>query len=214
MRSLVRAALSATAVAVVATMAPAVPAQAAGGGWVYAQAPSVLIDENFFMHKHVDGRPGNWHLLNIRVQQDDDGTMGGLTDLRCPKGESPAPNGDDNCVNVGGAYFDDDSGITVTWAPRLRNIHVRGAIVLHDNATDAPTPSTINLRLYAAGRLHRTVTRSVEGDTQPMEFKRVELRRGGKITAEGHLGWLKSTRAQVRNTQPLYVYWVKTRPAV
>ena len=66
-------------------MAPVVPAQAADGGWKYAQAPSVQIDENFFMHQHVEGRPGNWHLLNIRVQQDDDGTMGALTDLRCPR---------------------------------------------------------------------------------------------------------------------------------
>ncbi len=211
MRVLVRAALSATAaVAVAAAMAPIVPAQATDGGWTYAQDPSVLVDENFFMHQHVDGHPGNWHQLNIRVQQDDDGTMGALTDLRCPRGERPAWNGDDDCTVVGGAYFDDDADITVTWAPNLRKIRVSGDIVLHDSATDEPTDSTINLRLHAGGTLHRTVSRSVETGT---EYKRVELQRGGKITASGHLGWLTATKAGVTHTQPLFVYWVKSRIA-
>lgn len=210
MRVLTRAALSATVVAVAAAMATVVPAQAADGGWEYAQAPSVQVDEDFFMHQHVDGHPGNWHLLNIRVQQDDDGTMGALTDLKCPRGERPAWTGDDDCTVVGGAYFDDDAELTVTWAPGLRNIHVSGDIVLHDSATDEPTASTINLRLHASGKLHRTVSRSLESGT---EYKRVELERGGTIAATGHLGWLKATKAGVTHTQPLYVYWVKSRAA-
>jgi hypothetical protein len=208
MRVPVRAALSATVIALAAAMAPSVPAHAADGGWEYAQEPSVQVDENFFMHQHVDGHPGNWHLLNIRIQQDDDGTTGALTDLRCPQGEKPASNGDDDCAVVGGAYFDDDADLTVTWAPGLRKIHVAGDIVLYDNTTDEPTASTINLRLHASGKLHRTVTKSLESGT---EYKRVELRRGGKITASGHLGWLKATKAGVTNTQPLFVYWVKSR---
>ena len=209
MRFLVGAALC-PLLFVAASMATVTSAQAAGG-WEEVQAPSVQVDETFFMHKHVDGRHGNWHVLNIRVQQDDDGTLGALTDLRCPHGERPAPNGDDDCTVVGGAEFDDDSAITVSWAPRLRSIHVRGDITLIDSATADETPATVNLRLRAAGDLRRSVTRSVEGDT---EYKRVELSRGGKITARGHVGWLEATRAQVRNTEPLFVYWVKSRPAV
>jgi hypothetical protein len=210
MRFLVRAAVGAAVLAGATAMVPLVPAEAAGD-WAVYQAPSVQVDESFFMHKHVDGRRGNWHVLDIRVQQDDDGTLGALTDLRCPRGERPMPDGGDDCTVVGGAEFEDDSAITVTWAPRMRSIHVRGDITLIDSTTADETPATVNLRLRAAGELRREVTRSVEGGT---EYKRVELSRGGKITARGHLGWLEATRAQVRNTQPLFVYWVKSRPAV
>ena len=102
--------------------------------------------------------------------------MGALTDLKCPRGERPAWTGDDDCTVVGGAYFDDDAELTVTWKRlrngTLRNIHVSGDIVLHDSATDEPTASTINLRLHASGKLHRTVSRSLESGT---EYKRVEL---------------------------------------
>jgi|1186.fasta_scaffold648884_2 hypothetical protein len=41
--------------------------------------------------------------------------------------------------------------------------------------------------------------------------QQAELERGGKITATGHLGWLKATKAGVTHTQALYVYWLKSR---
>jgi hypothetical protein len=211
MSTLARTAVSAAAVAVAAAMAPIVPAQAAGGGWDVVQVPSVQIDESFFMHRHVKGHPGNWHMLNVRIQQDDDGVLGGMTDFRCPRGEAPAPNGNDSCSVVGGAGFDDDSGLTVTYAKRLQHLRVHGHVDLVDNISGEVTPSRMNLRLYAGGRFTRTVTRTPPNSTDPHEYQRVDIRRGGRISARGHLGWLKATRAEVRNTEPLHVYWTKSR---
>jgi len=212
MRFLTRAAVSAAAVAVAAATASVVPAQAAGGGWGYAQSPSLQIDESFFMHKHVKGHPGNWHLLQLSVQQDDDGVIGGIQDYRCPRGEAPAPNRDDDCTQVGGFQFVDELGLTVKWSPRLRQVHVYGDIVLEDYFdTGDLTNTTMNVRLYAAGRFHRTVTYAAPTGTDPMEYKTVDIRRGGKITAEGHLAWLKATKAAVKDTEPLHVYWIKGR---
>lgn len=202
--------MSAASVAVATAMAPMVPAHAAGG-WDVVQAPSVQIDESFFMHKHVQGHHGNWHMLSVRIQQDDDGVLGGMTDFRCPHGEAPAPNGDDNCMVVGGAEFDDDSGLTVTYAKRLQELRVRGHIDLIDDVSGDVTPSTMNLRLYAGGKFTRTVTRTPPNSTDPNEYKTVDIQRRGPIKARGHLGWLKATRAEVKNTQPLHVYWILSR---
>jgi hypothetical protein len=209
MRVLVRAAMSVAVVAVAAAMAPLVPAQATSGGWEFQQFPSVQIDESFFMHKHVTGHPGNWHMLQVRVQQDDDGVVGGLSDFRCPKGEDPTDN---TCTQVGGFDFVDELGLTVKWSPRLHNVRVFGDIILNDESNGARIPATMNVRLHADGKRTRTVSRGGPTDTDPTEYKQIDIERGGKVSAHGHLAWLKATPTQVTNTEPLHVYWILSRP--
>jgi hypothetical protein len=216
MRVFVRAAICAAAVSVAAAMAPLVPAQAdpaPPAGWEYVNFPSVQIDESFFMHKHLKGHPGNWHQLSVRVQQDDDGVVGGLADYRCPQGEAPAPDRHDNCTQVGGYDFVDELGLTVKWSPRLHDVRVFGDLVLEDYFhNNERTQSTMNLRLHASGHRTRTVTLGEPTDTDPTEYKTIDIQRGGKITAHGHLAWLKATPTKVTTTEPLHVYWILSRP--
>jgi hypothetical protein len=209
MRAQVRAALSAAAVALAAAASAVVPAHASpSDGWEYTQAPSVQIDESFFIHRHLTGHPGNWHQLQVYVQQDDDGVGGGLSDYRCPRGDDPT---DGTCTQLAGYEFGQAADVTVTWAPRLHDVHVVGKIVLDDYVHNGDSiDSRINVRLHAAGRFSRTVTHYPATGTEPAS-KLVEIRRGGRITAHGHLAWLKATPTRVTHTRPLYVYWILSR---
>jgi hypothetical protein len=215
MRVLIRAAISAAAIAVAAAMAPVVPAQAdptPPAGWDYAMYPSVQIDESFFMHEHLKGHRGNWHQLDVWVQQDDDGVGGGLADYRCAPGQNPTGG---TCTLLPGGYnFGHADDVTVAWSPRLHNVHVFGKIVLDPNETDGPSINArMNVRLHASGARTRTVTLGAPTDTDPTEYKTVDIQRGGKITAHGHLAWLKATPTKVTTTEPLHVYWILSRPA-
>ena len=69
MKTRSRVALLAAVLAAAAAMSPGVPAQAASGTWEYAQSPSLQINETFFMHKHVAGHVGNWHMIQIYVDR-------------------------------------------------------------------------------------------------------------------------------------------------
>lgn len=209
MRALVRTALFTAVAAVATTMAPMIPAQAAQDPWTVEQSPSVQIDEMFFMHEHLAGHRGNWHELHLWVQQDDDGVGGNVADYRCAPGADPTGG---TCTLLAGYEFGMANDVTVTWHPRLKRLHVKGKIVMDDYVNDGPIQNArINLRLTAAGKFSRTVTRSGPTGTDPLEYKRVDIQRGGRITAHGHLAWLKAAPTKVTNTQPLHVYWVLTR---
>jgi hypothetical protein len=215
MRVLVRmpvVALVAAVAAVAAVMAPLAPAQSATGEWVLEAEPSASATVRYFMHKHVDGHPGNWHILSVRVQQDDDGVTGGLISLRCPKGVQPDPvAGWADCAQVGGADFvDPDYSIAVTWSPRLRRMHITGDIVLEDYVNGVLVPSTIDLRLRADGEFTRTVTRQSFTEPDPWDYKQIDIERDG-VTAHGHVGWLEASRTPVTFTRPLHVYWAYSR---
>lgn len=209
MRFLVRTAICAAAVSVVAATASFVPAQAAApDGWEYTQPPSLQIDESFFMHEHLSGHPGNWHQLDVRIQQDDDGVGGGLADYRCARGQDPT---DGTCTLLAGYEFGHANDVAVTWSPRLRNVHVVGKVVLDDYVHGTGSINArMNVRLHAGGRFTRTVTHYPPVGTDP-ESKRVEIQRGGRITAHGHLAWLQARPTKVTTTQPLYVYWLLSR---
>jgi hypothetical protein len=49
------------------------------------------------------------------------------------------------------------------------------------------------------------------GGNFPMEYKTVDILRGGKITARGYVDHLTSTKPQYKRTEPLHVYWIKAR---
>ena len=57
------------------------------------------------------------------------------------------------------------------------------------------------------------MTRSGPNSNDPNEYKQVDIQRGGKITAHGHIAWLKAEPTKVKNTQPLHVDWIVSRPA-
>ena len=115
---------------------------------------------------------------------------------------------------MGGYQFDDGQGLTVRWTRALHAVHISGDILLEDYFdTGALSHAKVDLRLHATGRHTRTVTSSGPTDTDPTTYKRVDVRRGRPVTAHGHVAWLKSTPAQVTNTEPLHAYWILSRSA-
>ncbi len=211
-RTTVGATVVAVAALVAALVAPFAPAQAASGEWVVNSEPSASADVRYFMHKRVEGRPGNWHVLSVNVRQDDDGVTGELLSLRCPHGAAPDPvAGWADCTQVGVADFvDPDYTIAVTWSAKLKYLHIAGDIVLDDHLNGTSIPTTIDVRLRASGEYSRTVTRQSFEEPDPWDFKQIDEERGG-VTARGHVGWLSFTPTPVTFTRPIHVYRTFTR---
>lgn len=211
MRNRVRVSVLAVVAAVAAVMTPLAPSQAASDEWVVDAEPSASVDVRYYMHKHVAGHPGNWQVLAVRVQQDDDGVVGNLASLRCPKGEQPDPvTGLGDCVEVAGADFVDELGITVTWSPQLRRMHIVGDIILNDYTNGVLVPSTIDLRVLASGELTRTVIRQSFTEPDPWDYKTIHRERGD-VTARGNVGWLRASPTPITFNDPIHVYEAYSR---
>lgn len=210
MRAPARVALVAAVVSgLTAALAPVGAAPGPGSGWVVEAEPSASTDVRYFMHKRVEGHRGNWHVLSVRVQQDDDGVTGELLSLRCPTGSRPDPaSGNGDFVQVGVAGFvDPDYSIAVSWSPGLSFMRITRDIVLEDYLTGEQTPTSINLHLRGSGELIRTVTRESYSDPDPWEYKQIDRERDG-VTARG---WLGATPTPITFARPLHVYEAYSR---
>ena len=104
---------------------------------------------------------------------------------------------------MGGYEFAGEPGLTVTWSPRMRNVTVKGTVLMDEWINGGPSiEGKVNVRLHANGPRTRTVT------TDPFDNKMIDIQRGGRITAHGRLAYLKATPTKVTTTVPLRVYWI------
>jgi hypothetical protein len=98
------AALSALVVAATGTTAHADPPRNWSGGTQADFGRVTWVHEGWYA-----GARGNWHVGDLTVEEDDDGIGGGITDWRCPAGETPPgplvwPVPPTNCEVMGTTY--------------------------------------------------------------------------------------------------------------
>jgi hypothetical protein len=199
MRPYLRCALVATSIfaAVLTTVAPA---QAATGPWV-EEVPAPFATVGGWVHGPMAGHGGNWHLLSVDVDGDDDGVNGGLADWQCPAAATEVTF--DSCTEVDGWVFYENGQIAVTWSPGLRYMKVVGKVTLeHEVVNGELIPATLNLRIRATGPLTRTVT--VQPNTPTDDIKVVDASRTN-VTFSGRLGWTKVTDSPSNSNWPLRV---------
>jgi hypothetical protein len=199
MRPYVRCALVATSVfaAVLTTVAPA---QAATGPWV-EETPAPFANVQAHVHGTIAGHAGNWHVLGVDVDGDDDGVNGGLSDWQCP--DAATELNADTCTELDGWVFYENGQIVVTWSPGLRYMKVVGPVTLeHEVINGELKPATLNLRIRATGDLTRTVT--IQANTPTDDIKVVDASRTN-VTVSGRLGWTKVTDSPSNTNWPVRV---------
>jgi hypothetical protein len=174
-------------------------AQAASGPWV-EEVPAPLANVRALVHGTIAGHVGNWHVLSVDVDGNDDGVNGGLSDWQCP---AAATEWTESCAEVDGWEFYDNGQIVVTWSPGLRYMKVVGPVTLEHYFTNGEQrPAKLNLRLRATGDLTRSVTVQAASPTE--DIKVVDASRT-TVTFSGRLGWVKATDSPSNTIWPIRV---------